>query len=112
MVRGETYVKVAGRWVYLYRVIDQFGHVIDVLVSVKLDRADHVMMSPRDSRGPRIRRGDVASDACSGRVATLLKSVLRQSNGPVKGDVHGPQSMIGNCTASAFEIEIQNHNSE
>src|SRR5918998_24411 len=26
----ETYVKVAGRWVYLYRAIDQFGQVIDV----------------------------------------------------------------------------------
>ncbi len=25
----ETYVKVAGRWVYLYRAIDQFGQVID-----------------------------------------------------------------------------------
>ena len=35
----ETYVKVAGRWVYLYRVIDQFGQVIDVLVSEKRDLA-------------------------------------------------------------------------
>jgi hypothetical protein len=26
----ETYVKVSGRWVYLYRAIDQFGQVIDV----------------------------------------------------------------------------------
>jgi len=26
----ETYVKVARRWVYLYRAIDQFGQVIDV----------------------------------------------------------------------------------
>ncbi len=33
----ETYVKVAGRWVYLYRAIDQFGRVIDVLVSQKRD---------------------------------------------------------------------------
>ncbi|MGH3865293.1 MAG: IS6 family transposase [Pseudonocardiaceae bacterium] len=31
----ETYVKVAGRWIYLYRAIDQFGQVIDVLVSEK-----------------------------------------------------------------------------
>ena len=29
----ETYVKVAGRWVYLYRAVDQFGQVIDVYVS-------------------------------------------------------------------------------
>jgi transposase, IS6 family len=33
----ETYVKVSGRWVYLYRAIDQFGQVIDVLVSEKRD---------------------------------------------------------------------------
>ena len=33
----ETYVKVAGRWVYLYRAIDQFGQVIDVLVTEKRD---------------------------------------------------------------------------
>lgn len=33
----ETYVKVAGRWVYLYRAIDQYGQVIDVLVSEKRD---------------------------------------------------------------------------
>ncbi|MGH8834123.1 MAG: IS6 family transposase [Actinomycetes bacterium] len=29
----ETYVKVAGRWVYLYRAVDQFGQVIDVYLS-------------------------------------------------------------------------------
>jgi len=26
-------VKVSGRWRYLYRAVDQFGQVIDVLVS-------------------------------------------------------------------------------
>jgi len=35
----ETYVKVAGRWTYLYRAIDQFGQVIDVLASEKRDLA-------------------------------------------------------------------------
>ena len=29
----ETYVKVAGVWRYVYRAVDQHGHVIDVLVS-------------------------------------------------------------------------------
>jgi transposase-like protein len=33
----ETDVKIAGRWVYLYRAIDQYGQVIDVLVSQKRD---------------------------------------------------------------------------
>jgi transposase, IS6 family len=31
----ETYVKVGGRWSYLYRAIDQHGQVIDVLVSTR-----------------------------------------------------------------------------
>ena len=26
----ETYVKVAGRWVYFYRAIDQYGQVVDI----------------------------------------------------------------------------------
>jgi transposase-like protein len=35
----ETYVKVAGRWRYVYRAIDQFGQVIDVFVSPRRDSA-------------------------------------------------------------------------
>src|SRR6266545_3816272 len=33
----ETYVKVAGRWRHGHRAIDQFGQVIDVLVSQRRD---------------------------------------------------------------------------
>jgi len=33
----ETYVKVAGRWRYIYRAIGQFGQVIDVFVSPRRD---------------------------------------------------------------------------
>jgi transposase-like protein len=33
----ETYVKVGGRWRYVYRAIDQFGQVIDVYVSPRRD---------------------------------------------------------------------------
>ena len=35
----ETYVKVAGRWRYVYRAIERFGQVIDVLVAEKRDLA-------------------------------------------------------------------------
>ena len=31
----ETYVKVAGRWTYLYRAVDQRGQVVDVLLSTR-----------------------------------------------------------------------------
>jgi transposase-like protein len=30
-------VKVAGQWRYVYRAVDQFGQVIDVLVSARRD---------------------------------------------------------------------------
>ncbi len=35
----ETYVKVAGRWRYVYRAIDHFGQIIDVFVSARRDAA-------------------------------------------------------------------------
>ncbi len=35
----ETYVKVSGRWIYLYRAVDQYGQVIDVLASDHRDLA-------------------------------------------------------------------------
>ena len=33
----ETYVKVAGTWRYVYRAVDQYGQIIDVLVSPRRD---------------------------------------------------------------------------
>jgi transposase-like protein len=33
----ETYVNVAGRWVYLYRAVDEYGQVIDVYASTRRD---------------------------------------------------------------------------
>jgi transposase, IS6 family len=35
----ETYLKVAGRWAYLYRAVDQHGQVIDVLLCGRRDAA-------------------------------------------------------------------------
>jgi transposase, IS6 family len=45
----ETYVKVAGRWRYVYRAIDQFGQVIDVFVSTHRDAKAPVGSSSRRS---------------------------------------------------------------
>ena len=33
----ETYVKVGGRWRYVYRAVDQYGQIIDVYVSERRD---------------------------------------------------------------------------
>ena len=43
----ETYLKVAGSWVYLYRAIYQQGQVIDVLASPRRDLEATAGSSPR-----------------------------------------------------------------
>jgi hypothetical protein len=35
----ETYVKVKGRWIYLYRAVDSRGQTIDFRLSAKRDAA-------------------------------------------------------------------------
>ena len=35
----ETYIKVKGRWTYLYRAIDRDGNLVEVLLSEKRDKA-------------------------------------------------------------------------
>src|ERR1700682_2943072 len=35
----ETYVKVKGRWIYLYRAVDSRGQTIDLLVAARGDTA-------------------------------------------------------------------------
>jgi putative transposase len=34
----ETYIKVKGEWVYLYRAVDKFGNTIDFMLSQKRDK--------------------------------------------------------------------------
>jgi transposase-like protein len=35
----ETYIKVAGRWQYLYRAVDREGHTVDFLLTARRDAA-------------------------------------------------------------------------
>jgi transposase-like protein len=48
----ETYVKVKGRWCYLYRAIDSAGATIDFLLSAlrDADAAKRLFRTPRPSR--------------------------------------------------------------
>jgi hypothetical protein len=53
----ETYVKVAGKWRYVYRAVDQYGQIIDVYVSPDVTPArrngSSRERSPRTTHRPR-----------------------------------------------------------
>jgi transposase, IS6 family len=88
-------VKVAGRWRYVYRAVDQFGQVIDVVVSPRRDTA-----AARRFFGQAIGTTKVTPVAVvTDRAATdpmVLKELLpapwhrteQDANNPVEGD-HG-----------------------
>jgi hypothetical protein len=60
----ETYVKVAGRWRYVYRAIDQFGQVIDVFVSAPRRQGRSSVLRPGHQRDQgHARRGHHPSGA-------------------------------------------------
>jgi len=90
----ETYVKVAGRWTYLYRAIDQHGQVIDVLLSARRDLAAARRFFTRA-----LRSGTVPSEVTTDRapayprildelIPSALHTVERYANNPVETD-HG-----------------------
>jgi transposase, IS6 family len=90
----ETYVKVAGRWTYLYRAIDQFGQVIDVLLSPRRDLA-----AARRFFARALRTGTVPAEVTTDRapayprvldelIPSALHTVERYANNPVEAD-HG-----------------------
>jgi len=90
----ETYVKVAGRWTYLYRAIDQYGQVIDVLLSARRDLAAARRFFTRA-----LRAGTVPAEVTTDRapayprvldelVPSALHTVGRHANNPIETD-HG-----------------------
>jgi len=91
---GETYVKVSGRWTYLYRAVDQFGQVIDVLLSARRDlaaarrfltralRASAVPVEVTTDRAPAYPR------ALDELAPPALHTVGRHANNPIEAD-HG-----------------------
>jgi transposase-like protein len=90
----ETYIKVAGRWVYLYRAIDQFGQVIDVLMSQKRDLvATRRFFTRALEHGPRPSEASTDRASAYPRVLDeLLPSVChvmeQYANNPIESD-HG-----------------------
>jgi transposase-like protein len=58
----ETYLKVAGRWRYVYRAVDQFGQVVDVYVSPQRDADAARRFFDRAIRTTRITPAEVVTD--------------------------------------------------
>jgi transposase-like protein len=58
----ETYVKVSGRWRYVYRAIDQFGQVIDVYVSMRRDGGAARCFFTRALATTKVIPGEVTTD--------------------------------------------------
>jgi IS6 family transposase len=90
----ETYVKVAGRWTYLYRALDQHGQIIDVLLSVRRDLAAARRFFTRA-----LRAGTIPAEVTTDRapayprvleelIPSALHTVERYANNPVEAD-HG-----------------------
>jgi transposase, IS6 family len=90
----ETYLKVAGKWTYLYQAIDQHGQVIDVLLSVRRDLAAARRFFTRA-----LRVGIVPAEVTTDRapvyprvldelIPSALHTVERHANNPIDAD-HG-----------------------
>ena len=90
----ETYIKIAGRWAYVYRTIDQHGQVIDVLLSERRDPAAAARFFTRA-----LRVGAVPAEITTDRVPvyarvldelvpSALHIVEQYANNPVEAD-HG-----------------------
>jgi hypothetical protein len=77
----ETYLKVNGQWRYMYGAIDQYGQVIDVLVSPRRDsdaarrffrRASAAGPDPTTTRPDSRLSPDVTPDRpCAGQAASV-----------------------------------------
>ncbi len=90
----ETYVKVGGKWTYLYRAVDQYGQVIDVLLSARRDLAAARRFFARALRAGTIPveittdRAPVYPRVLDELIPSALHIVEQYANNPVEGD-HG-----------------------
>jgi IS6 family transposase len=116
----ETYVKVNGVWRYVYRAIDQYGQVIDVLVSARRDAAAAHRFFTRALTMLKTVPAEVVTDAAPVYPAVLADlvpaawhHVERYANNPVEADhsrlKHRLRSMRGLRTDRSAQIVIAGH---
>ena len=90
----ETYLKVAGKWTYLYRAVDQYGQVIDVLLSARRDLAAARRFFTRALRAGAVPvevttdRAPVYPRVLDELIPSALHIVEQYANNPIEAD-HG-----------------------
>jgi transposase-like protein len=91
----ETYIKINGVWRYVYRAVDQYGQVIDVLVSARRDAQAARRFFQRALSTLKVRPSEVVTDAAAVYPAVLddlipsaWHHVERYANNRIEAD-HG-----------------------
>jgi transposase-like protein len=116
----ETYVKVNGSWRYVYRAIDQYGQVIDVLVSARRDAEAARRFFRRALSVLKVTPTEVVTDAAAvypGVLDELIPSawhhVEQYANNPIEADhsrlKHWLRPMLGLRTDKTAQVIITGH---
>jgi transposase-like protein len=108
----ETYIRVKGRWVYLYRAVDSTGATVDFLLSAKRDAAaaqrflakalggenhpaPRVINTDEHAGYPsaivRLKAEEALKDNCRHRPVQYLNNVLEQDHRAIKRRVRASQ---------------------
>ena len=116
----ETYLKVNGVWHYVYRAVDQYGQVIDVLVSARWAANAARRFFRRALTVLKVRPSEVVTDAAPvypGVLDELIPSawhhVERYANNRIEADhshlKHRLRPMRGLCTERTAQVVIAGH---
>jgi IS6 family transposase len=116
----ETYVKINGVWQYVYRAVDQYGQVIDVMVSARRDANAARRFFRRALTTLKVTPIEVVTDAAAVYPAVLDElipsawhHVERYANNPIEADhsqlKHRLRPMRGLRTDRTAAVIIAGH---
>jgi transposase-like protein len=116
----ETYIKVNRVWQYVYRAVDQYGQVIDVLVSARRDADAARRFFRRAIATLKVKPAEVVTDAAAVYPAVLDEllpqawhHVEQYANNPIEADHswlrHRLRPMPGLRTDQTAQVIIAGH---